>query len=298
MSHVEYLFVLTSVSRPAVSQIYVNVATYRDYRVALFVIEGKYDVHSFNMDLLAEYVEELKVTGLGLLPIVKNAAYTVVLWRGHHPLSLRVFRCPPLPRGDNVSVWNRFTKSITILLPLHSVVAFAGAVLLVEDYNFFPSFLLFSVGWLFLATSGHINDHPSPWHHPRSFPELARAFVSGTSPSLAIEPNENLKAVQDYAAKKAEDEKKIQEEAEKRAKEQAKEQEVVGDLESAKGAEVDMRTNTGGGLAGVVKVNVNPLKPILYPMQINLQKACQIKRICKSFLVWEEVRSRRLLPCV
>lgn len=236
------------------------------------------------MNLFAEYAEELQSTGLALIPIMKNAAYTVLFWRGHYPLGLRVFRCPPLPAGDDISFWNRYTKSITILLPLHSVVAFVGAALLVEDYNLFPSFLLFAVGWLFLATSGHIRDNPSPWRHTRSFQELISTFVANSSSPLTIEPNQNLEEVQEYVAKKEEAEKRLKEEAEKRAKQEEKSRDAVGHLESAQdGAEVDMRTQTGG-----LGVSVNPLKPILYPMQINLQLACRVVRICRSFVVWEE----------
>ena len=211
------------------------------------------------MDLLAEYVEELKGTGLGLLPIIKNSAYTVVFWRGHHPLRLRVFRCPPLPASDDISLWDRFTKTTTILLPLHSVVAFIAAVLLVEDYNLFPSFLLFAIAWLFLATSGHISEHPSPWRHPRSFTDLGRALTSNSSPVKTIEPNQNLQEVQKHQAEKEEAEKKLKEELEKKAREEEEHKDAVGQLEAmGDGAEIDMRTKTGGGLGG--RVSVNPLK--------------------------------------
>lgn len=210
------------------------------------------------MDLFAEYVEELKGTALALLPIVKDAAYTVVFWRGHHPLRLRVFQCPPLPAGDDISLWNRVTKSITILLPLHSAVAFVAAVLLVEDYNLFPSFLLFAVAWLFLALSGFINENPSPWRQQRSFTELGRTLASNTSTVSTIEPNQNLPEIEKFEAAKAEAEKKLEEEAEKKAKEEKVHNDAVGHLGAMEdGAEVDMRTKTGGF---GVPVTVNPLK--------------------------------------
>jgi len=239
-------------------QFYINVATYRDYKVVNFVIEGKYDIHVFDMDLLAEYVEELKETGLALVPILKNAAFLVVFWRGHHPLRLRVFRCPPLPASNDISLWNRFTRTTTILLPLHSVVAFVAAVFLVEDYNLFPSFLMFSIAWLFLATSGHVGVHPSPWRHPRSFADLGRALVSNTSRVKTIEPNQNLQELQKYQAEKDEAKKRLNEEAENKAREEEEHEDAVGQLQAMEdGGEVDMRTKPGG-LGG--RVSVNPLK--------------------------------------
>jgi hypothetical protein len=211
------------------------------------------------MDLLAEYVEELKETGLALVRILKNAAFLVVFWRGHHPLRLRVFRRPPLPASNEISLWNRFTRTTTVLLPLHSVVAFVAAVFLVEDYNLFPSFLLFAIAWLFLAMSGHVRDHPSPWRHPRSFADLGRALVSNTSPVKTIEPNQNLQELQKYQAQKDEAKKRLKEEAEKKAREEEEHKDVVGQLQAIEdGGEVDMRTKPGGGLGG--RVSVNPLK--------------------------------------
>jgi len=245
---------------------------------------AQYDVHAFNIDLFAEYVEDLKGTALALLPIMKNAAYTVIFWRGHHPFGLRVFRCPPLPAGDDVSRWDRFTKSITIMLPLHSVVAFIGGILLVEDYNLFPSFLLFAISWLFLALSGHIADNPDPWKHPRSFTELMSALVANTAPAQTIQPNQNEDEIKKYLAEKAEAERKRNEEAEKKAKEEEEQQNAVGRLEALEdGVEVDMRTKTGG-----FNVSVNPLKPILWPMQQNLERGCRVVHIIKSFLIWDE----------
>lgn len=245
----------------------------------------QYNVHEFDMDLLADYVEELRVTAFSLLPILKNAAFTVVFWRGHYPIGLRVLRCPPLPADDAVSFWNRFTKRTRILLPVHSVVAFIGGILLVEDYNLFPSFLLFGIAWLFLAMSGHIADHPSPWQHPRSFADLASALISNRSSVVTIEPHQNEEEINKYLEEQAEAERKLAEEAEKRVKEEEEARDAVGHLEATQdGAEVDMRTKTGTGLG----VSVNPLRPILFPMQVNLAMACRVMHICRSFTTWEE----------
>jgi len=236
------------------------------------------------MDLITECVEELKETLLALVPIMKNAAFTIVFWRGHFPLRLRVFRCPPLPARDDVRFWNRYTKSATILIPLHSAVAYLGGILLVEDYNLFPSFLLFSVAWLFLATSGNVNYNPSPWRHPRSFTEIMGVLISNSSQVQTIEPNQNEDEIQKYLAKEAEAEKKLDEEAKAEIEEEEKEKDIIGIPEGTKGGtEVNMRTKTGS-----FEVSVNPFKFILYPMQQHLELGCRWVRIARSFIIWEE----------
>ena len=177
------------------------------------------------MNLFTEYVEDLTGTGLALVPILKDAVYTVVLWRGHFPVILRVPRFPPLPADDNVTLWNRFTKSTTIRLPLHSAVAFVGGVLLVENYNLMPSFVLFSIAWLFLAMSDNINRNPSPWRQPRSFAELMGVLIWNSSPVKTIEPNQNKNEIENFLAKEAE----VQTKLEQEAKEEMKEEENAED---------------------------------------------------------------------
>lgn len=257
--------------------------------MANFVIEGKYDTHEFDMNLFAEYVEALKEDGFALLPILKNAAYSIVFWRGHCPLRLRVFRYPPLPASDESdSLWNRFTKNVTVLLPLNSVVAFIGGILLVENYNLLPSFVLFAIAWLFLATSGNSNHNPSPWRHRRSFPELTGVLVSNKSPVVKIEPNQNEAAIQAFMAEKAEAQQKIKQEAKEELEEEAKAHDAVGYADEYD-EKVEMRTKIrklGDGEIG--NVSMNPLKYILYPMQQNLALVCKWFYVARSFLMWEE----------
>lgn len=290
------------------SQIYINVASKRDFMVASFVIKGKvsevqdscpttkyhdstsflyfvqYNVNVFNMDLFADYVEQLKGTGLALVPILKDAAYSVVFWRGHYPLRLPVPRFPPLPVTDNASLYSRYTKVITILLPLNSATAFIGGIVLVENYNFLPSFLLFSVAWLFLALSGSISHNPSPWRRQRTFPELMRVLITNSSPVQTIEPNQNIDEIKKYLAKQAASDAKVEEETKIMMEEEEKAQESVGDLDAVKeNAKVEMETRTE-----TLGISTNPMEYILWPMQENLRRACQCVYVARSFVIWAE----------
>jgi hypothetical protein len=248
-----------------------------------FISIQKYDVHQFDMNRLAEYVEELKEYQ-SLLPIFQEAALAVIFWRGHYPVVLRVPQCPPSPGGDDRRLWERYTKQITIRLPLHSVTAFVGGVLLADDFNFLPSFILFAVAWLLLATSSYVNDSPSPWNNRRSFFDIANMLVPNSTTVKTIQPYENEEAIQQYLAEKEEIEKRREEVKKNKEDEQTLHDEVTGQLAALdERGEVQMGTS-GGGFG----VSVNPLKPILFPMQQNLELACRTVRIARSFVTWEE----------
>jgi hypothetical protein len=235
------------------------------------------------MDRLAEYVEELKEYE-SLLPIFQEAALTVIFWRGHYPVVLRVPQCPLSPRRDDRRLWERYTKQITIRLPLHSMTAFVGGVLLADDFNFLPAFILFAVAWLLLATSAHVNENPSPWNNRRSFFDVLNMLISNSATVEMIQPYENKEAIQQYLAEKEEIEKKREEAKKKKEDEQQLHDEVTGQLVALdEGGEVQMGSS-GGGFG----VSVNPLKPILFPMQQNLELACRTVRIVRSFVTWEE----------
>jgi hypothetical protein len=241
----------------------------------------QYNVHRFSTDLLAEYVEELRGYE-SVLPILQEAVLTVVFWRGHYPVVIRVPQCPPMPRSDGGRLWDRYTKQITIRLPLHSVTAFVGGVLLADNFNFLPAFILFAVAWILLATSAHVTDNPSPWNNRRSFLEILNVLVTNSSPVETIQPYENKEAIEQFFAEKKEIENKREEARKKKAEEDLLHEEVKGELNDEEG-EVQMGPSRHG-----FGVQLNPLKPILFPMQQNLELTCRILRIVRSYVTWEE----------
>ena len=247
----------------------------------LLFFSVQYNVHQFSMDLLSEYVEELKGYE-SILPMLQEAALTVVFWRGHYPVVMRVPQCTPTPGSDDRRMWDRYTKQITIRLPLHSVTAFVGGVLLADNFNFLPAFILFAVAWILLATSGHVTGNPSPWHNRRSFLEILNVLVTNSSPVEVIQPNENKEAIEQFVAEKAKLEIEQEEAKKKKAEEDLLHQEVKEELDDDEG-EVQMGPSGLGP-----SVQLNPLKPILFPMQQNLEMACRIVRIVRSYITWEE----------
>ena len=234
------------------------------------------------MSLLTGYAEELQQYQL-LIPGLRDAVYSVVFWRGHFPVHLRVLQCPPLPSGEERRFWDRCTKQTTIYLPLHSMVAFIGGILLAADFSLLPSFILFGFAWFLLSTSGHFSRFPSPWeNHHRTFLELCGTMLLARPAVETIEPHQNEEAVTKFHAEKEEEYKKQKEKLEKKTAEENP-QDFAGELEALNEEEIDI-THSGHGF----NVTVNPLKPILFPLQKHLEQACVAVRIARSLVTWEE----------
>jgi len=236
------------------------------------------------MDTLTSFVDELQEYLAAVVPVIKSGVFTVLLWHGHLPVTLYVPSIPPRPaESEHRGLLRRLFKPVTIKLPVHSAIAFVGGILLVEDYNLFPSFLLFGIAWGLLGTMEYQNSHPSPWRKKRTYLEHLQVLLFNRTFTDTIVPNEKKDEVERFIAEEAEREKERAEEAakkaelaEKVAKEQGSEEAVVS-IETAK--------KTGFGLS------INLLEPILSPAQQHLETFIAIVRIVKSFVTWEESRS-------
>jgi hypothetical protein len=168
-------------------------------------------------------------------------------------------------------------------LPLHSMTAFTWGILVSWDTDRAISFWLFAVGWLMLACNEAVRRHPSRWHKAPSYYEFLCRLVLRTALRDDIPPNRNKDEILAYETKMEElrkqrvEEKKLEEEHEL-----ALQQQLGQDMEQAEKAEqIDADK---GGLLGAV----NPLKPVLYPVQKNLQWIVHIVRIAKSIILWNE----------
>ena len=186
----------------------------------------------------------------------------VWLWRGHYELRI---------------------GSKTVYLPLHSVVAYCWAILVTWDFNLLPSFLLFSIGWALLATNEHVKRNPSRWHQSPGYFELLRVFLLGYVSPETIQSNDRLLDIIEYNehVKEANARRKSRKEEEAKHEEELA-KEYQDQIDEAEGDDVDI-TSTGKG-----SVSVNPLKPILYPIQKDLQKAVTFVRVSKTIILWEK----------
>lgn len=301
----ERMALIRSIGPPP--EIFINVSEKRDWLASRYAIIGEvsYDVgfgislctflvcsvilvllfqcdtKDFSMDTLASYVEELQGYA-AIVSVLKSALFTVLLWRGHLPITFPVPSIPPRPSDPNQpseSLARRLFKNVTVKLPVHSMVLFVSGILLVKDPNLLPSMLFFGLAWILLATMEHENNHPSPWRKKRDYLEHLQVLLFNREFTDSIDPDERKDEVEKCIAEDSEREKEEKEEAIREAaiaKENAQGEEAAVEIETEK--------------KGLFGMSINPLQPILYPLQQNLGVVVRYLRIVSSFFTGEESR--------
>jgi hypothetical protein len=244
---------------------FVNVVKMEDFRSARFVSCGEENMHNLDMGALKSYGNELE----GYQEVVyyiQQALMTVWLWRGH----LQV----------NLCGWK-------FKLALHSMVAFVMGIFLVENYDLFPSFFLLSVAWFFLATNEERQRNPSPWNQSATFGEMWTALLMGrTTRKQVMVVDDELKPLITAYEAAGEDRRKEKQESKKNTKKQGSMMDAyfAQEVEEATAMEGDLdniETNTG-------RMQLNPLKPILLPIQQILGQVCVSLRVVRSLVTWDE----------
>lgn len=135
-----------------------------------------------------------------------------------------------------------------------------------------------------LATNEYTRQSPSPWYKSRPY------FGMMLRTHTTIEPNQNKLEIIEYNRAQ----KKKRQELEKQRAEEAKHDkalktELGEEIEEAGAEDEDITTKKGGPIAkGIAKINVNPLKPVLYPIQKKLHKAVMSSRAAGSIIRWDE----------
>lgn len=241
---------------------YVSCAKRIDFQVAKYATQGMHEYSQFSMKTFTSHIEELQ-SYEKVLPYIINGLMTVWLWRGHYPIKIR---------------------NKTIKLPIHSVTAFVWGISIAWNSDLIPSFLLFLIGWIFLACGEQVRQHPSPWHQTIGFTTYLNALIFGRKATATIKRNENLPEAKAYEAELVAAEERLIKERELEAKEEQELQAQYGaEIEDAQAADVDI-SSSGGGFG----VSINPLKPILHPIQLILGEVVVYLRIISSIVAWEE----------
>lgn len=250
-------YALGTLALPPVN--YINVSKNDQFLAAYFVCNGKENVNRYSMEDLTAYHAELKSL-VGTRYYIIQAFLTVVFWRGH----------------KDIKVSGR-----TIKLPLHSVVAFVMGTTLIENFNLYPSYCLFSIAWLLAGTNELRQRNPSPWHRSMTIAQIWYALIFDKIPPEDIADHENEAAARNYeetAQRRQEEEERIV----KQRQEKAEAVEAFLQGGSTQPEEGDHETKLGG------LPTVNPLAAYLLPVQQFLGKACRRVRIVQSVVMWDE----------
>lgn len=164
---------------------------------------------------------------------------------------------------------------------------FGWGIALARDFDLFPAFLVFSIGWFLLSSLEVASKRPSALYRPRSYLELMSVLLLGTSAGTRkIKPNENLDKIKEYEAEQAEM-RRVRDEILKTMEMEQKKYEAYLEAQTSNlNEEVDMATKARGG--GITSFTLAPFRGILLPIQHLLHDVCVGLRITTSIVVWRD----------
>jgi hypothetical protein len=249
-------FVLGGLALPPFN--YLNLAKHADFKTSFFVCNGEENLQRLDMEAIQSYRSEL--TGyLDVLYYITQALVTVILWRAHTEVKIA---------GKKIRI------------PIHSLIAFTMSILLIDNFNYLPSFWLFSIAWLLLATNEQRQRNPSPWTGSMTFLQMWHAVLLDKAPGYEIADHENEAAIRRHQAaieeRKEKEVKSAKEASMLQEKLMAMDEEVDGDVDE------DLQTKFGG------PGTFNLLAKVLLPLQHNLGLVCRVLRIISSVMTWNE----------
>eukprot|EP00535_Pseudo-nitzschia_heimii_P007256 CAMPEP_0197177648 /NCGR_PEP_ID=MMETSP1423-20130617/3180_1 /TAXON_ID=476441 /ORGANISM="Pseudo-nitzschia heimii, Strain UNC1101" /LENGTH=1215 /DNA_ID=CAMNT_0042627229 /DNA_START=106 /DNA_END=3753 /DNA_ORIENTATION=- len=244
--------------------IYVNSKSLKDFSVIKQTCFGKVDEEEYSTETLKSYVDEIYALE-HVLFFLEDGLTTLLLWRGNFE-----FTIPYLEIKAN--------------LPIHSMSAFALAIVIVENPTLLPSLCFASIAWLLLATGLWRQNSHNIWYRCHSYSQIFKMLAIGDD---LAEPHK-IQPFHNYEKSKEEAEvwmKRIEESA-KRAELAAKEAQAAEEerlKELAEIGEVDNDLSTKANQS-----TMNPMKAALYPIQLMLGIVVRFIRIIKNILIWQE----------
>ena len=235
------------------------------WEAARYTVDGVYDDTAYSINSFARYIAELQNYDR-VVPYIEEILIVTVLWRGHFPVTI-------------------FGK--TIKLPLHSITAFSWGLLICWDFNLFPAFLFFAIGWIFLTANGILRRNPSKWHTPRSYIQLWSIVLFGRIFAAEIHPNQDMDAIRAFDQAEKERQRRRKRTQELRAEyEEELRKELGREMDEAEAGVEEIATKAAESVMDQLKVR--PLKPILHPIQLKLRIVVNAFRFGSKFFLWQE----------
>ena len=230
----------------------------------------QYDYNSLSLETIQKYVDEL-LEYLDLFDDIVDAVKNIILWRGHFPLELSFCK-------------KKYTY--TFKAPCHSMIAFAWAILLSNNFDRIIAFIFFSPAWCLLGTLESRRANPNPWKKPRTYLELIGILLFNKSYARhRIKENENVEEIIEYDERRRELMKfrkdaietvRIQNEIDaKHLEQESKELDKQAHDSSANNMNI-----------GFNQIILTPFKDILLPVQLLLYQSVVISRVATSIVCW------------
>jgi hypothetical protein len=252
-------------------EVFINCKTKKEFALLKFTCDGKYDRHQFSLKIITSYIEELTSYEVFYL-YATEAIANHFFWRGGAVLFF-----PSLSGGT--------TCYKAIKFPIASLLTFFAGVTLVEQPQLIPSFYFAFWAWMMLEALAHRRSNPSPWRCPKSFFELLKVLVLGTQvPPKTINEDENNNEISEFhefwVNKIKLSKEKAIEQAERRRLQQEEYEKQAPEITAVTADEV--LDSYGRGFT------VDPLKPVLFPLQIYMAMILDFVRVTRNVVMWEE----------
>ncbi|KAG7350731.1 C2 domain containing protein [Nitzschia inconspicua] len=241
-----------------------------DFRCTYYAVANDRHHQTLSLSTLTKYGQELQ-DYTEYLDEIADALLAVFLWRETFPLVIPFF-----------------SKRWTIMIPLHSIIAFTWGIILVRDFEKIFSFLCFLVGWVLLATLEFRRSHPNPWKRPRSYLEFLGILIFNKSFRRGkVKPNENIEEIIKYDEYLSE-RKRLRKEAleNMRVERENNERRLQEEGEELDLNDIDHDPNPVRG--GLAQITLAPFKSVLLPVQMLLYKVCVLLRIASSIIMWDD----------
>lgn len=257
-------FVLSNLRPPP--QIHINVKESKDFVAIRQTLGGAQDLIAYSKDAIWMYVDELK-SYVDMKYYVILAAINLVFWRGQ-----------VLMFGFDV--------------PLHSLFIFLSTVFVLERPTYGPTIYFYGLAWFLVSIQFYVSENPNPWRKSKGFAQIMSALAGKPLEGPAtIEAGEYAaisyaynKENEDWLAKKKDEDAKA---AEENAKLMAEYNDMLNVDQTA---DTNIASKSGG-------ISIDPMKPILYPIQQNLALVVNGLRLVKNIFRWDEPYLAFFLTC-
>ena len=279
--------ILSALTLPPPS-FHVNLPLKKDFHVVRYTATGQMGAKKYGLAQINEYIEEL-LQYQRVLFYIQDGLKNVILWRGHHPVTFCVPRLCPCKDIEELG-GKKCTRSVTVKLPIRSLLIFVAAVILVEHPKFLLSFILASIGFILTGSLEFRRNSPSRWIRCRTYHYYLRTLIlgRGISPPQTIAAYENADEFQSFEKEmKAKIETFEKEAEEARLENLKKQEEYQKELAAIGDANVDISTQSGGGVMGT-GVSIDPFQALWVQIQTILEQVITILRFTRNVIIWEE----------
>jgi len=191
-----------------------------------------------------------------------DSAISLVFWRGQVPLPI-----------------------LGYYIPLHSFILFYMATTLVENWGLYPSYFFFSIAWFLISIQVYNNCRPNPWTRKKSFVGILKMMALGKAGVDNISVGEltvGYSKVQSEGLSNSSEE-QIDTSLDTTIRHQELSEQHAARVEELGDQVADTNISSSNN-----KMSLDPLKPILFPIQLQIVPLMNYLRFVRNVVLWNQ----------